>query len=98
MLAGLLTGLMRSAAAAGSDVVVARQLIRPQALVRRTRMSQTNPRPHATVSIKEEHALTLKSSLESCHRDLRCARFSIGLGPGDSFDCQTRALGEFSLR
>jgi hypothetical protein len=59
---------------AASDVVVARQLIGPQALVRRTRRPQMNPRPYATISIKEEYALTLKSSLESCHRDLTVLR------------------------
>jgi hypothetical protein len=75
MPAGLLTGLMRLAAA--SDVVVARQLIWPQALVGRTRIPQPHARTLPTVSIKEDHTLVLQSNPDGRHSSFGRTKITI---------------------
>ncbi|ANY82530.1 hypothetical protein BB934_30070 (plasmid) [Microvirga ossetica] len=80
-----------------SAVVVARELVRPQTLVRLTGTSQSNARTLSAVSIKEEHALTLKSGLQGCHGRLERTCCTLGLSLCGDFNCQARALGEFGL-
>jgi len=84
-------------AAAGSDVVVARQLIRPQALVGRTRIPQPHARALPTVSIQEDHTLVLESNPDGRHSSLGRAKVTIRLSPLDGRDGQTRASRKLGL-
>jgi hypothetical protein len=56
--------------AAVSDIVVARQLIRPQALVWWAGVAQSNTGPFTAIGSKEDHVLPLKDGLKGCHRGL----------------------------
>jgi hypothetical protein len=86
---------MRSAAA--SDVVVARQLIGPEALVGRTRIPQPHARTLPTISIKEDHTLVLESNPDGRHSSFGRAKVNIRLSPLDGRDSQARASRKLGL-
>lgn len=60
-------------------------------------MSQPNPRPHATVGIKEDHTLVLKSNPDGRHSSFGRAKVSSGLSPLDGRDGQARASCKLGL-
>jgi hypothetical protein len=59
---GLMQWVAAAVATAVSNVVVACELIRPQALVRRTGAPQPDTGPFPAISIEEDYALILKSN------------------------------------
>jgi hypothetical protein len=83
--------------AAASDVVVARQLIWPQALVGRTRIPQPHARTLPTVSIKEDHTLVLESDPDGRHSSFGRAKITIRFSPLDDRDGQARASCKLGL-
>jgi hypothetical protein len=85
------------AAAAGSDVVVARQLIRPQALVGRTRIPQPHARALPTVSIQEDHTLVLESNPDGRHSSFGRAKVTIRFSLLDGRRGQARASRKLGL-
>ncbi len=95
MPAGLLTGLMRLAAA--SDVVVARQLIWSQALVGRTRIPQPHARTLPTVSIQEDHTLVFQSNPDGRHGSFGRAKITIRFCSFNGRDRQARASRKLGL-
>src|SRR5829696_6708540 len=85
------------AAAAGSDVVVARQLIRPQALVGRTRMSQPNARSFPAIRLEEDHTLVLESNPDGRHSSFGRAKVTIRFSLLDGRRGQARASRKLGL-
>src|SRR5918994_1078375 len=80
-----------------SAVVLARQLIRPQALIGRTRPAQANAGPFISC-LDEDHTLILKSDPDGRHGGSRSTPVTIRLRPFDSMDGQARASGKLRLR
>jgi hypothetical protein len=80
-----------------SAVVLARQLIRPQALIRGTRPAQANAGPFISC-LEEDHTLVLKSDPDGSHGGSRSTPVTIRLRPFDSMDGQARASGKLRLR
>ena len=93
MLVQVLTGVL-----AASDIVVARQLIGSQALVRRPAAAQTNAGSFAAISSEKNHALILKSDPDCCQSSFGDAEVPLRFSPLDGHEGQARAPGKLSLR
>src|SRR5688572_25590198 len=85
-------------ATAVSGVVVACELIRPQALVRRTRAPQPDTGPFTPIGSKENYALILKRNPDGGQGSLGRMRLRFGFSLFDSHKGQARPSGQLGLR
>src|SRR3954471_3135374 len=89
--------LKEAVAPAVLDVVVAGELIRAQALVRRTGAPQPDAGSFTPISIEEDHALILKSNPDGGQGSLGRMCLPLGFSQLDRVERQARAPGHFGL-